>query len=140
MFSRVATAQVRELAQRFPMNGESAAACFREWRTHLRWILGEDLGWDYDQVYFPNFDWLTRLLALGLDCPFFWVEDGFSGYVIDFLREDRAAVNRLPETESLRRKVTAALLYEPGLAMRGTAWRTAPCPSCPGRTGSCGGS
>ncbi|MGI6254826.1 MAG: hypothetical protein ACOYJZ_04260 [Acutalibacter sp.] len=128
LFSRVLPVRIRELAQRFPMDRGEAASCFREWRTHLRWILGEDLGRDYDQVYFPNFDWLTRLLALVLDCPFYWVEDGFSSYVIDFLREDRAAVNRLPETEPLRRKLTAALLYEPGLAMRGDGLANRPLP------------
>lgn len=128
LFSRVVTARVRELAQRFPMDRRESASCFREWRTHLRWILGEDLEQKYDQVFFPNFDWLARLLALGLDCPFFWVEDGFSSYVIDFLREDRAAVNRLPETDALRRKLTAALLYEPGLAMRGDGLENRPLP------------
>ena len=128
LFSRVFTANVQELTQRFPMNRGEAASCFGEWRTHLRWILGEELDAEYDQVFFSNFDWLARLLALRLDCPFFWVEDGFSSYVIDFLREDRAAVNRLPETDALRRKLTAVLLYEPGLAMRGDGVESRPLP------------
>ena len=36
LFSRVLTANVQELAQRFPMNRGEAGSCFREWRVLLQ--------------------------------------------------------------------------------------------------------
>ncbi|MFQ9799561.1 MAG: hypothetical protein ACLR23_12240 [Clostridia bacterium] len=53
------------------------------------------------------------------NCEFICFEDGFSTYVIDFLREDRAAINRHAEGKRIREKVNKVLLYEPRLAMRG---------------------
>ena len=94
----------------------------------LRWALGEALEPAYSQVYFPNFDWLARLLACRYQCPFLWLEDGFSSYVIDFARPDRAAVNRHPQGARLGEQVQAALLYEPALAMRGDSLPNRPLP------------
>ncbi len=129
LFSRVIPAATGELASRFPMNREETAAqCFAQGEALLRWALGEELAASYDQVFFPNFDWLARLLACRLDCPFFWMEDGFSSYVIDFARPDRAAVNRLPQGRLLGEKTQAALLYEPSLAMRGDRIPNRPLP------------
>ena len=56
------------------------------------------------------------------------MEDGFSSYVIDFARPDRAAVNRLPQGRLLGEKTQAALLYEPSLAMRGDQIPNRPLP------------
>ncbi len=47
-------------------------------------------------MLFPNFDWLARLLACRYSCPFYWVEDGFSSYVIDFARPDRGGGQPAP--------------------------------------------
>ena len=79
-------------------------------------------------MLFPNFDWLARLLACRYSCPFYWVEDGFSSYVIDFARPDRAAVNRHPLGAKLGERTEAALLYEPRLAMRGDGLKNLPLP------------
>ena len=65
---------------------------------------------------------LARLLACRYDhlpCRFYWYEDGFSSYVIDYLRPDRAAANRHPLAGKIAHKVEAALLYQPQLALRG---------------------
>ena len=132
LFARVIPARVGEWAQRFPMNREQEAAqCFAQRESLLRWALGEELESSYSRVFFPNFDWLSRLLACRYyqaPCPFYWMEDGFSSYVIDFARPDRAAVNRHPEGGKLREKTEAALLYEPRLAMRGDRLRNLPLP------------
>ena len=120
LFSRVLPVRTGELARHYPMNREEAVAqCFSQGEALLRWALGEALEPAYSQVYFPNFDWLARLLACRYQCPFLWLEDGFSSYVIDFARPDRAAVNRHPQGARLGEQVQAALLYEPALAMRG---------------------
>ena len=79
-------------------------------------------------MLFPNFDWLARLLACRYSCPFYWVEDGFSSYVIDFARPDRSAVNRHPLGARLGERTEAALLYEPRLAMRGDGRKNLPLP------------
>lgn len=120
LFRQVLFARGSALAQRFPMNQEGPAArALEEGEALLRWSVEGQLAKEYHRVYFPNFDWLARLLACRYACPFFWVEDGFSSYVIDFARPDRAAVNRLPQGQLLRQRTQAALLYEPALAMRG---------------------
>ena len=59
-----------ELAQHYPMDREEAVAqCFSQGEALLRWALGEALEPAYSQVYFPNFDWLARLLALPVPVP-----------------------------------------------------------------------
>ncbi|MGI6007367.1 MAG: polysialyltransferase family glycosyltransferase [Ruminococcus sp.] len=87
----------------------------------FRWILSDELG-RYDEVYFANFDTFARMLAAKLyeeHSAFVCYEDGFSTYVIDYLREDRAPVNRTEEGTKIRKMVTKVMLYEPRLAMRG---------------------
>ncbi len=140
LFSRVIPAHVRELSGEYPMDREEEVArCFEERDQVLRWVLGEELEPGYRQVIFPNFDWLSRLLACRYrQTPFYWMEDGFSSYVIDFLRKDRAAVNRHPLAGELAGALAGVLLYEPRLAMRGRGSQSAPCPSFPQRTGNCG--
>lgn len=129
LFSRVLPVRAGELAQHYPMDREEAVAqCFSQGEALLRWALGEALEPAYSQVYFPNFDWLARLLACRYQCPFLWLEDGFSSYVIDFARPDRAAVNRHPQGARLGEQVQAALLYEPALAMRGDSLPNRPLP------------
>ena len=129
LFSRVLPVRTGELAQHYPMDREEAVAqCFSQGEALLRWALGEALEPAYSQVYFPNFDWLARLLACRYQCPFLWLEDGFSSYVIDFARPDRAAVNRHPQGARLGEQVQAALLYEPALAMRGDSLPNRPLP------------
>ncbi len=139
LFSRVIPARTAELGGRFPMNREEAVdRCFQQGESLLRWALGEELEPSYAQVFYPNFDWLCRLLACRYyrdPCPFYWMEDGFSSYVIDFLRPDRAAVNRHPEGGRLGEKTEAALLYEPGLAMRGDRLKNLPLPKLSRRDG-----
>lgn len=86
----------------------------------MRWFLDEELG-SYAEVYFANFDIFLRMLACLFykrECEFICYEDGFSTYVIDFLREERALINRHPQGGKIREKVRKVLLYEPRLAMR----------------------
>ena len=69
LFSRVLPVRAGELAQHYPMDREEAVAqCFSQGEALLRWALGEALEPAYSQVYFPNFDWLARLLA----CRYQW--------------------------------------------------------------------
>lgn len=123
LFRRVIPAQTKELAVQFPMNQpEAVDRCFEERETLLHWALGEELEREYEKVFFPNFDWLARMLACRYfysPCDFYWLEDGFSSYVVDFLRPDRAAVNCHPEGKKLGEKTKEVLLYEPRLSMRG---------------------
>ena len=129
LFTRVIPAQAAELSARYPMNNpEAVAQCFSQGAALLRWAFGEGDPGEYAQVLFPNFDWLARLLACRYSCPFYWMEDGFSSYVIDFARPDRAAVNRHPLGALLGEKTAAALLYEPSLAMRGDGLVNLPLP------------
>ena len=129
LFARVLPVGSKDLGERFPMNQEGPVArCLEEGEAHLRWALGEELEGEYRRVLFPNFDWLARLLACRYSCPFYWVEDGFSSYVIDFARPDRAAVNRHPLGALLGEKTVAALLYESSLAMRGDGLVNLPLP------------
>lgn len=121
LFSRVLFAATWELNQRYALNQEAAVTeAFQDSKRIFDWVLTEELS-SYSQIYFSNFDLFTRLLAgwfYTSPCEFLWYEDGFSSYVIDFLREGRAAVNRHPEGRRIREKVTRVLLYEPHLAMR----------------------
>lgn len=75
---------------------------------------------EYKRIFFANFDTFVRMLALKYEnSEFVWYEDGFSSYVIDYLRPERAAVNLNPKAIKIKQLVTHALLYEPRLAMRG---------------------
>lgn len=107
---KVSAGSDREISEEF----QNAAAIFR-------WRLSDELS-AYSEVYFSNYDIFTRMLAYHFaqqNCEFICFEDGFSTYVIDFLREDRAAINRHAEGKRIREKVNKVLLYEPRLAMRG---------------------
>jgi hypothetical protein len=130
LFRRVLLGDTRELNRRFAGGKEPAEEAFSNAGRHLRFALSDEPA-AYDEVYFGSFDMIIRLLAcLYADrpCGFFWYEDGFSSYVIDYLRENRAAVNRHPATQILRDKLRGALLYEPRLAMRGDGVPNRPLP------------
>ena len=122
VFRRVLTGHTMEINKKYAGAGEEALTeGFREIPEIFRCQLSDQLD-NYSQVYFANFDPFTRMLACRYyydDCGFMWYEDGFSSYVIDYLREDRAPINRHAEGRKIRDKVRAVLLYEPHLAMRG---------------------
>lgn len=102
-------------------NEKQLSEGFSQIARRMLWILDEELG-GYTQVYFANYDIFLRMLACLFyeqECEFICYEDGFSTYVIDYLRKERAAVNRHPQAGKIREKVREVLLYEPKLAMRG---------------------
>ncbi|HJD24485.1 MAG TPA: alpha-2,8-polysialyltransferase family protein [Firmicutes bacterium] len=131
LFRRVLFAAAGEVNRLYPAAREEAVAeAFQNILPLLRGALSDELD-EYDQVYFANFDLFTRLLAYWYytrPCEFIGYEDGFSSYVIDFLREDRAAVNRHPDGRKIQDKVSRILLYEPRLAMRGDRLPNVPLP------------
>lgn len=135
LFDRVLFAAVQTLHRRYAGAGEEGLSeCFRERERIFQWVLSEELAARYGQVYFANFDLFTRLLACRFyedDCEFLWFEDGFSSYVIDYLREDRAPVNRHPQGRKVKDKVERVLLYEPRLAMRGDGLKNVALPKIP---------
>lgn len=122
LFARVLFAATLDLSRKYagakdPVLSEG----FSNIDRIFRWALSDELG-DYTGVYFANFDPFVRMLACRFydrPCPFYWYEDGFSSYVIDYLREDRALINRHTEGQKIRDKVESVLLYAPRLAMRG---------------------
>lgn len=122
LFSRVIFGAMTDLNRKYAAATESALTeAFRNGDRIFCWVLNDDLA-EYEAVYFANFDLFVRMLACKIDeksCPFIWYEDGFSSYVIDYLREDRAAINRHPEGGKIRNKVAYTLLYAPHLAIRG---------------------
>ena len=121
LFERVLFARTRELNQTYAgASGEKLSEGFRDIPKRFRWILSDELTY-YVEIYFSNFDPFLRMLACQyytLPCEFVCYEDGFSSYVIDYLREDRAAINRHPEGQKIRYKVESVFLYEPRLAVR----------------------
>lgn len=122
-FDRVILARTAELNRKYTVGKpEEISEGYDQIDRIFRWVLAEELA-DYEKVYFANFDTFTRMLAcrLGPACEFVWYEDGFSSYVIHYLREDRAAVNRHPKGSAIADRVRTALLYQPRLAMRGDA-------------------
>ena len=124
IFRRVLYGKTRELGQTYGAAKEDKLAeAFAEIPRIFRWALDEELD-SYAEVYFSNFDIFLRMLAStsGRECLFFCYEDGFSSYVIDFLREGRAPVNRHPQGNCIREKLRGFLLYEPGLV-----FQTMPC-------------
>ena len=131
LFSRVFLAKTRELSKTYKMNrAEDLTEAFQASESLLRWALSDELG-TYSEIYFSNFDLFTRMLACRfypLPCPFICYEDGFSSYVIDFLREERAAVNRHAEGKKIREKLAGFLLYEPHLSLRGDGFPNRPLP------------
>ncbi len=131
LFRRVLLGTTRDMNRRYAVGKEEEIAeGFENIPRLFRWALSDELA-DYDRVYFSNFDIFIRMLACLYDsrpCEFFCFEDGFSSYVIDYLREGRAAVNRYPAGLKIREKVSAVLLYEPRLAMRGDDLPNRPLP------------
>lgn len=122
LFTRVIFGEVQALNRKIAaVKEEGFSEGFRNRDRLLRWVLNEKPA-EYEEIYFANFDPFLRMLA-GLyydsPCECIWYEDGFSSYVIDYLREDRALINRHPEGIKIREKVKSVLLYEPRLAMRG---------------------
>ena len=121
LFDRVLFARTRELNKTYAAaSGEALSEVFRDIPKRFRWILSDELTY-YVEIYFSNFDPFLRMLACqyyALPCEFVCYEDGFSSYVIDYLREDRAPINRHPEGQKIRDKVESVLLYEPRLAVR----------------------
>lgn len=110
--------------------GAALDAAFQDPPSTLHWLLSDELG-RYTAVYFANFDPFARLLACWFSqesCRFFCYEDGFSAYVIDFLRGDRAPINRHPAGRKIQDKLAGMLLYEPRLARRGDGVANLPLP------------
>ena len=97
LFTRVIFGEVQALNRKFAaVKEEGLSEGFRNRDRLLRWVLNEKPA-EYEEIYFANFDPFLRMLA-GLyydsPCECIWYEDGFSSYVIDYLREDRALINR----------------------------------------------
>lgn len=126
LFDRVLFAAVQEMNQKYAgAKGEALDEGFSKADRLFRFALSDELR-NYDTVYFANFDPFTRMLACRMyddPCAFIGYEDGFSSYVIDYLREDRAPINRHTQGGKIRDKVEGILLYEPHLAMRGDSLR-----------------
>ena len=122
LFERVILGAAKELNQKYAAaKGDVLSEGFRNRDSVFRWGLSDELA-NYSEVYFSNYDPFTRMLACLFyenPCEFICYEDGFSSYVIDFLREGRAPINSHPEGAKIRKKVKSVLLYEPRLAMRG---------------------
>lgn len=131
IFRRVLFAATKELNQKYgAARTEKLTEIFTDAPRIFRWMLSEELG-DYSRVYFSNFDIFLRMLASEFshrECSFFCYEDGFSSYVIDFLREDRAPINQYAQGMKIKEKLEGFLLYEPGLAMRGDSFPNNPLP------------
>ena len=124
LFRRVISAKTKELSRKYAVGSmEEISEGYRSIPSIFRWVLSDELD-DYGAIYFANFDTFMRMLACQYydqPCAFVAYEDGFSSYVINYLREDRAPVNRHSEGRKIQDKVTGVLLYEPRLAMRGDA-------------------
>lgn len=131
IFERVIFGSTKELNEKCAKGTvEELSGVFGKINQVFRWVLEEELGF-YTEVFFSNFDPFTRMLACRYDslpCDFICFEDGFSTYVIDFLRENRAAINRHPEGSKIKEKIKKVLLYEPRLAMRGDSLINEPLP------------
>ena len=122
LFTQVIFGMTQELNRKYAgAKEEGLSEGFQNIDRIFHFALDEELA-DYTAIYFANFDPFVRMLACHFydrPCAFIWYEDGFSSYVIDYLRKDRAAINRHPEGGKIRDKVGCTLLYEPRLAMRG---------------------
>lgn len=128
LFRRIFFAATKELNKKYTTAKEKKITQgFQRISEIFPLILTDDLGM-YTQIYFANFDIFTRMLAYRYDCEFHCFEDGFSTYVIDYLRESRAAINRHPDGKKLGEKLVDVLLYEPRLAMRGDGLTNRPLP------------
>ncbi|MGI6011839.1 MAG: hypothetical protein ACOX8H_10140 [Ruminococcus sp.] len=130
-FQRVLSAKTASLSQKYMTGTEQEIReGYAKADSIFRWTLCDEPG-KYEEIYFSNFDTFTRMLACRLygDHPsFICYEDGFSTYVIDYLRKERAAVNRTEEGMKIKDLVTKVMLYEPRLAMRGDRFPNARIP------------
>lgn len=131
LFDRVIFARTREWIQKCSSGKkEDISELFQNIYQKFQWGLSDELSL-YCEVYFSNFDAFTRMLAsafYAVSCEFICYEDGFSSYVIDFLREDRSPINRHPEGRKIKDKITKVLLYEPHLAVRKDELKNCPLP------------
>ncbi len=131
IFQRVLFARTKDLNRKYAVGKqEEISEGFDQRESIFRWILSDELG-EYREIYFSNFDTFTRMLASRYyesSCSFICYEDGFSTYVIDFLKEGRAPVNSHPQGKLLGEKLQKVLLYEPRLAMRGDRFPNYPLP------------
>lgn len=131
LFEHVIFAQTKELNRQYMLGKqEEISEGYDKIDSIFRWIFSQELG-IYEAVYFSNYDTFTRMLACFFhpsNCEFICYEDGFSTYVIDFLKEGRAAVNSHPKGSLIKEKVTKVLLYEPGLCMRRDRFPNYPIP------------
>lgn len=131
LFQRVLRGKTSQLNREYAgAAGEKLDYCFSRRESLLRFCLDGELE-EYETVYFSNFDIFIRLLACRpwkRDCAFICYEDGFSTYVVNYLREGRAPVNSHPEGRRLAERVREVLLYEPRLAMRGDGLPNRPLP------------
>ena len=122
LFDRVLFGQIKDFNRQYMQgNTQQITDGYQNSEQLFRFALGDTLAKDYDAVYFANFDTFVRMLAYRLyeqPCRFICYEDGFSSYVINFLREDRAAINRHPDGIKIKDKLECVMLYEPHLAMR----------------------
>ena len=121
LFCRVIQGTIKEWNAKYSFASQKEIeALFEKIPQLFRFALTDVLG-NYRAVYFSNFDMFTRMLAWRYreeSCTFIGYEDGFSSYVIDYLREDRAPINRYIQGQAIGEKTAYMLLYEPKLAMR----------------------
>lgn len=121
LFERVIFGSIRDLNRKYATGtNEHLSEGFQNAKALFRWVLDEELP-AYSEIYFANFDAFTRMLACRFydtPCEFICYEDGFSSYVIDYLRKERAPINQHPDGQKIKEKVKRVYLYEPHLAMR----------------------
>lgn len=122
LFSRVMFAYTKDISKKYAVGSQNEITDgFINSEKIIREALSDTLS-DYSEIYFSNFDTFTRMLAVVYyfsSCDFICFEDGFSTYVIDFLKNGRAPVNQNSEGIKILNKLKKFLLYEPALAMRG---------------------
>ena len=131
LFNLVVFGKIKDLNKKYSIaNDNEILDLFSNMDSIFRWSLDKELA-EYTEVYFSNFDIFSRILASKFyysSCEFIWYEDGFSSYVIDYLKEERALINRNSEGKKIKDKVKKVLLYEPRLAIRGDNILNSPLP------------
>lgn len=89
LFRRVISAKTKELSRKYAVGSmEEISEGYRSIPAIFRWVLSDELD-DYGAIYFANFDTFMRMLACQYydqPCAFVAYEDGFSSYVINYLR------------------------------------------------------
>ncbi len=131
LFCRVIQGRVKGFHPKYAFASQKEIqALFETAPRQFRFAFTDELA-SYRTIYFANFDLLARMLAWVYqkeNCDFIGYEDGFSSYVIDYLKKDRAPINQYPQGQAIRKKLKMILLYEPKLAIRGDAIPNAPIP------------